>query len=410
MEKETFGDYEILGEALKGLTGAPMSGASGDSFPLLDPPKDDDIDDVGPDDDVVDKTTGGFKDERTKDDNPSIGSKTIDDILGDEDEDVDDTEEPDEEPSDEPDGDDAADTDGDDPDTPKDEDGFGDLEPDITAVVQEKLFDRLGWELTEDDKLDSVGDLVDYMEKIVEANSKPEYASDEISELNEFVKNGGKLQDYFNVQGEIDLDSVDLSVEFNQKAVLKETLKERGMADAQIDKKISRYEETGILEDEALEAKDYLKKVRDTKADRLLEEQKVLKEQTEKQQQKFYEDVASNIDALENVRGVKVTQAKKNKLKDALLKVGNDGQTLYQKKYQENLIKNFIESAFFTLEEDALIKDMQRQAESKATKNLKNKLETKTKRGKATGAYADESNDDSVDHSVLNAFGSLIKP
>jgi len=65
------------------------------------------------------------------------------------------------------------------------------------------------------------------------------------------VKQGGKLQDYLKIDAEIDLDGIDLEDEGSQKIIVKALLKEKGFSQKQIDKKISKYEDAGLLEDEA---------------------------------------------------------------------------------------------------------------------------------------------------------------
>ncbi len=422
--KETFGDFTILDEVASKLTGG-FSGNSGDiDFPIMDIRDDDDESFSNLDDE--DKKSGGFKDERTGNDNDSDGEEASDIPEGDALEGN--TDEGDASLGEGTDIDESLDTDlgdnGEDDQSNKDTGAnpekkkntgetegsvseLGDAEPEITAFVQEKLFDKLGWELDEKDSMKDVDSLVDYMEKIVEANSKPNYASKDIEDLNQFVNDGGNLKDYFDAQGEVDIENIDLSVDFNQKLVIKEALKERGLTDTQANKKIQRYDESGILEEEALDSKEYVQKLRQDKAQTLLKEQREAQQFREQQQQKFYEDVNSTIDNLKDIRGLSINKAKKNKLRDAILKVGADGQTLYQKQYQENLIQNMLESAFFTLEKDALVKGLTQQAESRATKNLKDKLKTRTKKGKGSGSL---DTDVTSSHKVLDVFNNFIKP
>jgi len=53
--------------------------------------------------------------------------------------------------------------------------------------------------------------------------------------------------------------------EANQKAVLKEYLKEKGIASEKINKRITRYEDLGALEDEATDALEELKEIKTAK-------------------------------------------------------------------------------------------------------------------------------------------------
>ncbi len=421
MEKDKFGengDFTILEDVVSKLTGNNFQNNEGDtSFPIMD------VRDQEDEDELVDfntKNSGGFKDERTSDDTRRDGESS-----GDEGKEVGEEDSMGETTSDDKEDDTSGSTVDADLESTTDDiinteikedksevagdiSELGEVEPEVAAFVQEKLFDKLGWEYNEDDALGSVDALVDYMEKIVETNSKPNYASRDIEDLNKFVSDGGNLKDFFDIQGEVDIDKIDLTAEFNQKLVIKESLKERGLSDIQADKKIQRYDDSGILEEEALDAKEYVQKVRKNKADSLLADQSKAQKVREGQQQKFYDDVNSSIDNLDNVKGIKINKADKNKLKDAILKVGSDGKTLYQKKYNENFIKNMLESAYFTLKEDTVVRDLTRQAESKATKNLKRKLETRTKKGRVSGSL--ESDTVNNNHKVLDVFNNFIKP
>lgn len=416
MEQETFGDF-TLESALDGLLGNnEISHGGGNSFPVMAPPTDDD-DVIVSDDEKVEKSTNGFKDERASasDNNFNIVTKDPSELIDEEGvEDIDEEEIVEEEevepiPKAEDEVEDVIEEDADDKET-GDIFDLGDAEPEISAFVQEKLYNKLGWDIEDGEGIASIEDLVDHMEKIVEANSAPKYASKDIEDLNSFVENGGNLKDYFEVQSNLDLNNMDLTVESNQRAVVKQVLKERGLTDTQAERKVQRYEDTGILEDEAIEGKEFLETIETKRADTLLKEQAQVKRQAEEQQQKFYKDVSLYIDKLDNVKGFKMSKVDREKVKSALFSVGPDGKTAYQKAYNEEPVKNLIDSVFFTIKKDAVVKDLQRQAESKATKNLKKRLETKTKRGKSTGAFEDKSSDNTVDHSSLSVFNSFIKP
>ena len=70
------------------------------------------------------------------------------------------------------------------------------------------------------------------------------------------------------------LDDIDIEDEANQKLVVKQLLKEKGFSTKKIDKLVSRYEEAGLLEDEAQDALEDLKEIKEEKKKQLLEDQK----------------------------------------------------------------------------------------------------------------------------------------
>lgn len=110
------------------------------------------------------------------------------------------------------------------------------------------MAEKFGWEIEEDEDIPTTPEeLVEYFQQVVEENSVPRYASEEVEALDNFVKNGGNLRDYFEIEGELDLDNIDIEEdENNQKLVVKEFLKEKGFSTKQIEKKLSKYEDAGF--------------------------------------------------------------------------------------------------------------------------------------------------------------------
>ena len=93
------------------------------------------------------------------------------------------------------------------------------------------MAEKMGWELDEEDEVPSTPEeLVDYFQSVIEENSVPQYASEEVEALDNFVKNGGNLRDYFEIDGELDLEEISIEDdEVNQKLVVKEFLKKKDL-------------------------------------------------------------------------------------------------------------------------------------------------------------------------------------
>ena len=72
----------------------------------------------------------------------------------------------------------------------------------------------------------------DWVRDLISENSTPEYSSEEVKNLDEYVKNGGKFEDYYNrAQEGIDLDHIKIENEEDQRAVVREYLKKTGYTD-----------------------------------------------------------------------------------------------------------------------------------------------------------------------------------
>ena len=250
-------------------------------------------------------------------------------------------------------------------------------EENVVTNFFDAMAEKLNWEFEDDeDKPKSVDELINYFQNVIEENSKPEYSSEEVEALDNFVKQGGDLKKYLTIDAELDLDDIDIEDEANQKLVVKQLLKEKGFSTKKIDKLVSRYEEAGLLEDEAQDALEDLKEIKEERKKQLLEDQKkAYREQLQRQQQ-FYDNVVSEIKGLKNIRGITVPEKDKKVLMDYILKPDTDGKTKYQKDYAKGGVKNLIESAYFTMNADKLIEAAKREGNNSAIDKFRRSLKS----------------------------------
>ena len=259
------------------------------------------------------------------------------------------------------------------------------------------ISEKLGWEFDEnEEKPNTIESLIDYFQNIIEEESKPVYASGEVEALDNFVKQGGKLQDYLKIDAEIDLDSIDLEDEGSQKIIVKALLREKGFSQKQIDKKISKYEDAGLLEDEAQDALEDLKEIRQQKKEQLLADQEKAFKRYKKQQQEFYDNVVAEIKDLKNIRGISIPEKDKRELIDYIFKPGADGRTKYQSDYIKGGVKNLIESAYFTKNADKLIQAAKREGNNSAIDKFKQSLRSTSVSGKTKQTTRTNRSDDST--------------
>ena len=252
------------------------------------------------------------------------------------------------------------------------------VEAQQVSLLFEAIGNSLGWNLDEIDDKDkpvTVDELTKYFSDVVEQNSKPEYADERIQALDEYVRNGGKFEDYYRRQQEaLTLDNIDLEDETNQKAVLREFMQRAGYSDEQINKKITRYEDSDVLYDEAEDALDRLKQIRQHEVEEAARQQEEAAKYQEEQSKAFFDTVTKDINSLTNIRGIAVPKEDRKALFDYIFKVDQNGQSQYTKDFNKNLSKNLIESAYFTMKADSLISTAKKTGESSAADKLRNML------------------------------------
>lgn len=265
-------------------------------------------------------------------------------------------------------------------------DDSNDSEPSEEEVTEAQqvsaLFDAvgesLGWNMTDfndDDKPVTVDQFTEYLGKVVEQNSVPKYADDRIAKLDEYVKNGGKFEDFYAKQQEsLSFENLDLENESNQKSVIRELLKYNGYTDEQINNKISRYEDADMLYDESEDALERLKFIRQQEIEDSRKQQEELAKRQEEQSKQFFQNVSQDISSLDSIRGISIPKEDRAALYDYIFKVDQDGISQYQKDFNANLSKNLIESAYFTMKGDALVSGAKRDGETSAAEKLRKLL------------------------------------
>ena len=251
---------------------------------------------------------------------------------------------------------------------------------DVTEAQQvSALFDAvgesLGWNMADfkdEEKPVTVEEFTQYLGKVVEHNSVPQYADDRIAQLDEYVKNGGKFEDFYQKQQEtLSFDNLDLENEDNQKSIIRKLLKHNGYSDEQINNKISRYEDADMLYDESNDALDRLKVIRQQEIEESQKQQEEYARQQEEQNRQFFQNVQSDINNLSTIRGISIPKEDRAALYEYIFKVDQDGVSQYQRDFNKNLSKNLIESAYFTMKGDSLVSGAKRDGETSAAEKLR---------------------------------------
>lgn len=249
------------------------------------------------------------------------------------------------------------------------------IEAQQVGLLFDAVGQQLGWNMADIDEKDrplTVEGLTEYWADVIKENSIPQYADDRIQALDEYVRNGGKFEDFYSKQQEsLSLDDIDMEDETNQKAVIRELLKHNNYTDEQINKKISRYEDNDMLYEESEDALDRLKQIRTQEVEYARKQQEEYAKQQAEQSKAFYDSVTNDINALTNIRGIAIPKEDRKALFDYIFKVDQNGLSQYQKDFNENLSKNLIESAYFTMKADALISSAERKGESSAADKLR---------------------------------------
>lgn len=253
---------------------------------------------------------------------------------------------------------------------------------DVREAEQVGLFfdaigQSFGWnmdDIKEEDRPLTVDDLTDYIREVVNQNSVPKYADERVQQLDEYVKNGGKFEDFYGQQQtSLSYDNLDMDDETNQKNVISELLKYSGYTDEQIKNKIERYEDADMLGEESEDALSRLKSIKKQQIEYEQQQQQLYMQQQEEQQRAFYTQCMNQINNLQSVQGIQIPASDRAKLADYIFNVDQDGVSKFQKDYndQDKFINNLLTTAYITMKGDSLITTAKRDGESSATEKLR---------------------------------------
>lgn len=235
--------------------------------------------------------------------------------------------------------------------------------------------EELGWDVDEDNKPKTVEDIVSYMGEVIKQNSTPQYADERIAKLDEYVKNGGRFEDFYQRQQEnISYEDMDMEDESNQKAAVRELYRLQGYTDDQISRRIERFEDADMLEEEATDAIERLKSIKAQQLAEYEEQQRLARQAQEDQAREFMDNLTNSINSLDSIRGISIPKADRKELFDYITKVDADGLTRYQKEFNNNLVNNLIESAYFTMKGDTLLGEATRSGRTSAANKLRTML------------------------------------
>ena len=336
---------------------------------ILDTPDVDDLDKEKdkPDDDTIDHTEDNKSndqvDPKAKEDDSEIPDDVLNNKPSDNNDDAKDEQDPEE-----------------DEDDNEDEEEIDPTESKQIGVFFDAFAEAANWDVDEKDKPTSVEELVKYMEEVVDQNSKPTYADERIEQLDQYVKNGGRFEDFYQDQQKgLTYESIDLEDETNQKTAVRDYYKLQGLTDDQISRKIERYEDADMLEDEATDAVEYLKKYQSARLEEAKAQQEAQRQAYAQQTEKFMTDLNQSIGSLDNIRGISVPKEDRKALLDYITKTDAEGLTQYQKDFNGNLINNLLESAYFTMKGDALLGEAKRSGQTSAASKLRTMLKNQSR-------------------------------
>lgn len=207
-------------------------------------------------------------------------------------------------------------------------------EIDLTPFYQ-VFHEKLGWEVPEDKMPEnSVEGLINYLNEIVEHSSRPQYSSEEAANFDRFLANGGKAEDFFKTMyGSKDYENFTATTDDDKKGVLKDYIKRLNPEKDNdwIERKITRYEESGVLDDEFEDAISELRSISAREKQELVANQEKQRLQEKQEYEAQVQRLEQTILNKRDIAGIPISKDVAKDFFKFLTAVEKDGTTKYQK-------------------------------------------------------------------------------
>lgn len=230
---------------------------------------------------------------------------------------------------------------------------------------------------------------------------------DTFKPLLEYALKGGtdinKYKEVF-VSG-ADIDTFDLTNEEHQRAAVRELYKARGFSEAKIQKDITRMEDSGDLADEATEAAQELKILKQTKRTEELKRVELDKRSKELKEQEALNVLKRTVEESEDINGYQIPKTKRNEVLNSLYKKVRDEDGNFTTDFNYKLNKVVLRDPRLVLVLSDLMSRIQedesgnkyfdfshinKKAESEAAKKLKRSIDIATSTGSKTGSSVND--------------------
>jgi hypothetical protein len=282
------------------------------------------------------------------------------------------------------------------------------------ASVAAEVARTLGFEL-EGDYDDSLEGITNFVRDISQNTAEDQLQSlfeqfPEVQQHLDYVLAGGESREFFQKQGQqIDFNSLEVrDDDVNmQRAILAQFLQTKGHDTEFIQDTIDTYEDSGKLLANAQRAKSHLAKFQEEEQQLLMQTQQQQYEEQQEQQQQFWGEVADQIESGNEFAGVKIPDREKSNFFDYISQpVGDSGETQRDLDYQEAGTDVKLAIDYMLYSGFDLNGVIEKKAKTQAARNLRDRIVSNEERVKS--ARKQQRSSRNVDFDQLD-LGSILQ-
>jgi hypothetical protein len=297
-------------------------------------------------------------------------------------------------------------------DEDEEEEDDEDVEDDNSVSIISEIAGTLGYELNDEYEETTEGltsFVKDVAQNIAEDQLQQLFSQfPEVQQHLDYVLAGGDPKAFFeafNPQNDFAEFELAQDDRRSQKAILFQYFKAKGHDDEFAQESINDFEETGKLYDKALRAKKSLADSQNEYRKQLIEEQKQIKAQEQRQVQEFWNKVAETIESENEFAGIRIPDKRKAEFFNYIsTPIGPNGETKRDLDYQKAELDTKIAIDYLLFNGFNLKDVIETKARTKSVQSLRDRIVNNEQKAKSAAKYARKSREFNSDNLDLGAL------
>lgn len=286
---------------------------------------------------------------------------------------------------------------------PKNEPGDDNLS--VVDEMVEPMVEYLAeeWGMNLKTKPKNLEEFKDFLDKVIETNTKHEFFNEDSALFDRYLRNGGDPVVFLKSTGEkAMIDKLDVEKADDHEDIFRMYYEKKGLGKGEIERNLKRAKLAEELETEVKEIYPELQKIAKNEQVELEKRQAQAAEQERNAVIEWQNSVVETVDATDNVFGFQLTKKEKAALLPYLLQKDKDGYTQYMKDYHADPVGWQVATAFAYLNRDKLVSLLAQPAKNQAVTEFRRKQQELNERSKKTTTDMSKE-DDSEDLFIINA-------
>jgi len=280
-----------------------------------------------------------------------------------------------------------------------------DLETDeMVPLFFDVLQEKWGLDIPDDKKPKSIEEFSDFMDQLIDANTKHEYYNEDSQQFDSFLRNGGDPRVFLQATGAKKMvEALDLENEEDCRLGLQMYWEKKGLDPDEIKAEIKKSEKLDTIREDAAEKMPKLKSLVAQEQSQLVENAKLAEQKRQNDINEYNNGLVSAVKSVKSVMGIEFTDNHRRELLPYMTQRDAEGFTPMLRDYYADPYMYNVITAFAYKNKDKILEMMGEPAKDNAIKTFKEKQKEIAAKKRATSTV--DPSGDGEDQFLIRARG-----